>query len=79
MSMLAQSSIARGMSLLNQPDRGWKLIQLDSRQIRLGLPGYDSVPYWAALLSQAHHINCPADQIEYIEQQLAEAVARRMG
>jgi hypothetical protein len=75
MSMHAQSLIARGLVR----HRGWKLIQLDSRQINLGLPGYDSVPYWAVLLNQAHHINCPADQIEYIEQQLAEAVARRMG
>jgi hypothetical protein len=74
--MHEQSLIARGFQGL-APNH-WKLITLDSRQINLGLPGYDRVPYWAALLSQAHHINCPADQIEYIEEQLAIVVARRM-
>lgn len=58
--------------------RGWKAIMLDRTIMRMSGETFDRVPYWAALLSQAHHINCPADQIEYIEEQLAIVVARRM-
>ena len=76
-NMVNQSLKARGQSPM-APSRGWKQIPLDRHLKNLVDENCSHVPYWAALLSQAPHINCPADQIEYIEQQLADVVARRM-